>query len=108
MPWQSQGGGGGGPWGGSGGGGGQGPWGGGNQGGGGGQGTPPPDIEEMLRRSQDKIKRFLPSGGSGKGMVLIAILVIAGWLITGFYRVNAQQQGVVLRFGEWVRPSPPG
>ena len=96
MPWQSQGGGGG-PWGGSGGGGGQGPWGGGNQGGGGGQGTPPPDIEEMLRRSQDKIKSFLPSGGSGKGMVLIAILVIAGWLITGFYRDLCSRTGVSRR-----------
>ncbi len=108
MPWQSQGGGGGGPWGGSGGGGGQGPWGGGNQGGGGGQGTPPPNIEEMLRRSQDKVKRLLPSGGSGKGLALIAILVIAGWLITGFYRVNTDQQGVALIFGELWDTSPPG
>ena len=107
MPWQSQGGGGGGPWGG--GGGGQGPWGGGNRGGGGGgQGTPPPDIEEMLRRSQDKVKRFLPSGGSGKGIALIAILVIAGWLVTGFYRVNTDQQGVALIFGQLWDTSPPG
>ena len=62
----------------------------------------------MLRRSQDKIKRFLPSGGSGKGMALIAILVIAGWLITGFYRVNTDQQGVALLFGQLWDTSPPG
>ncbi len=101
MPWQSQGGGGGGgPWGG-----GQGPWGGGNQGGG--QGTPPPDIEEMLRRSQDKLKRFLPSGGSGKGIALIGIVVVVGWLLTGFYRVDAGSQGVALIFGKlWDRTSP--
>jgi membrane protease subunit HflK len=37
--------------------------------------------------------------------LLIAAIL---WLATGFYRVNAQQQGVVLRFGEWVRTSPPG
>ena len=72
------------------------------------RGTPPPDIEEMLRRSQDKIKRFLPSGGSGKGMALIAILVIAGWLITGFYRVNTDQQGVALLFGQLWDTSLPG
>jgi len=102
MPWQSQGGGGGGPWGG---GGGQGPWGG-NKGGGG-AGSPPPDIEEMLRRSQDKLKRFLPSGGSGKGIALIAIVVVVGWLLTGFYRVDAGQQGVALIFGKlWDRTSP--
>jgi membrane protease subunit HflK len=107
MPWQSQGGGGGGPWGG---GGGQGPWGGGgNQGGGsgGGQGKPPPDIEEMLRRSQDKVRRFLPSGGSGKGIALIAAVVVVGWLLTGFYRVDAGEQGVALIFGKlWDRTTP--
>lgn len=105
MPWQSQGGGGGGPWGG---GGGQGPWGGGNRGGGGGgSGTPPPDIEEMLRRSQDKVKKFMPSGGSGKGIALIAIVVVVGWLLTGFYRVDAGEQGVALIFGKlWDRTTP--
>ena len=42
-----------------GGGGGQGPW-------GGGPGRQqPPNIEEMLRRSQDRFKRFIPSGGGG-------------------------------------------
>jgi membrane protease subunit HflK len=111
MPWQSQGGGGGGPWGG---GGGQGPWGGGgNQGGGsgggsgGGPGNPPPDIEEILRRGQDKVKRFLPSGGSGKGIALLAIIAIVGWLATGIYRVDAGQQGVELVFGKlWDRSTP--
>ena len=31
-----------------------------------------------------------------------------GWLSSGFYRVNTQQEGVVLRFGEWVKTTPPG
>jgi membrane protease subunit HflK len=102
MPWQSQGGGGG-PWGG---GDGQGPWGG-KQGGGGGSSPPPPDIEEMLRRSQDRLKRFLPSGGSGKGIALIALVVIAGWLATGIYRVQADEQGVALIFGKvWDKTGP--
>ena len=61
MPWQNQSGGGG-PWGGSGGGG-QGPWGGGS----GGSGTPP-DLDEMLRKSQDRLKQIFPGGGSGKQM----------------------------------------
>lgn len=101
MPWQNQGGGGG-PWGGgSGGGGGQGPWGGGSGGGGGG-GKPPPDLEEMLRRSQDRLKTIFPGGGSaGKLLPLIIIVVIGLWFATGFYRVQPDEQGVELVFGHW-------
>lgn len=99
MPWQNQGGGGG-PWGGGGGGGGgQGPWGG---SGGGGGGKPPPDLEEMLRRSQDRLKSIFPGGGSaGKLLPLIIIVVVGLWFATGFYRVQPDEQGVELVFGHW-------
>lgn len=98
MPWQNQNGGG--PWGGGGGGGGgQGPWGG--RGGGGG-GNPPPDLEEMLRRSQDKLKNIIPGGGSaGKFIPLILLVVLGLWLTTGFYRVQPDEQGIELVFGKW-------
>ncbi len=97
MPWQNQngGGGGGGPWGGRG-------------GGAGGGGTPPPDLEEMLRRGQDKLKRIMPGGG-GKGMIIggiIGLLVL--WAATGFYRVQADEQGVALIFGKFWAKSNPG
>ena len=49
---------------------------------------------------------MLPSGG--KSLSLLLIVAIAIWALTGFYRVNPQQQGVVLRFGEWVRTTAPG
>ena len=39
---------------------------------------------------------------------MLLIVAIAIWALTGFYRVNPQQQGVVLRFGEWVRTTAPG
>ena len=52
---------------------------------------------------------MMPSGGGGGRSLLLLFLVFAViWGITGFYRINPQQQGVVLRFGEWVRTSPPG
>lgn len=96
MPWQNQSGGGG-PWGGGGGGGGQGPW-----GGRGGGSTPPPDLEEMLRRSQDKLKRMFPGGGSfGKLLPAIVLILIVLWGVTGFYRVQPDEQGVPLVFGKW-------
>lgn len=94
----------GGPWGGSGGnGGGQGPWGGGSS------GNQPPDIEEMLRRSQDKFKKFIPSGKGGPRRIILLILVAAViWLGTGFYRVQPSEQGVELLFGKFVKTTTPG
>ena len=118
MPWQSQGGGGssGGPWGGgssgSGGGGGNGgPWGRGSGGGGGGGfgGPRPPDFEDFIRKGQDRFKRLLPGGASGgRGFLIVVFLLLIVWLASGFYRVQPDQQGVVLRFGEWVNTTQPG
>jgi membrane protease subunit HflK len=105
MPWQSQGDNGGG--GGSGPGGG-GPWGSGGGGGMGG-GPRPPDLEDFIRKGQDRFKRFMPSGsGSGRGIALIALVIFGLWLFSGFYRVQPDQQGVVLLFGEWVRTTESG
>ena len=72
MPWNSQGGG---PWGN-----GPGPWGG-RPGGGGQQ---PPDLEELLRRSQERVKNLLPGMGGPiggrRGIVLLAVAAVAIWL----------------------------
>src|ERR1051325_6791028 len=108
MPWSNQGGGGG-PWGsgggGSGGGGGKGPWGSGPQR----SGPTPPDLEEFLRRSQDKLRTVLPGGNlGGRGIVLILLAAIAIWGVSGFFRVDPDELGVVLRFGKYVRDAKPG
>ena len=108
MPWQNQGGGGG-PWGGGGGGGG--PWGGGPWGGGGQRGPgggQQPNLEEMLRRGQEKLRGMMPGGLGGAGILILIGLAIVAWLATGIYRVQSDEQGVVLRFGEWNRTTPPG
>ena len=118
MIWHSDGGGpwgtgprggGGGGGGGHGGGGGGGPWGSGRGGGGGPRGPVPPNFEEMLRRSQDRFRRILPGGfstGTGVAVVLIAIVVL--WMASGFYRVQPDEVGVVLRFGAYNRTTQPG
>lgn len=93
MPWQNQGGGG--PWGG-GGGGGNSPWG---RGGGGQQ---PPNIEDLLRRGQDRFKRMFPGGDGGSRLPLYIVLAaIILWGLSGIYRVQPGEQGVVLTFGAW-------
>ena len=76
MPWNNQGGGG--PWGGGSGGGGGGPWGQ-RPGGGGGSGAPQPNIEEMLRNSQEKLRRLMPGGfGTGRGIAIV-VVILALW-----------------------------
>src|SRR5712692_4838244 len=101
MPWSNQGGG---PWG-SGGGGGKGPWGSGPQP----SGSTPPDLEEFLRRSQDKLRTVLPGGNlGGKGLSLILLAAVVIWGLSGFFRVEPDELGVVLRFGKFVREVQPG
>ena len=104
MPWSNQSGGGG-PWGQRGGSGG--PWGSGPQGGGGGG---PPDLEDILRRSQDRIRDFIPGGGSmgGKGAAVLILAAVAIWLATGFYTVRPNEVGLNLIFGRYVGQSGPG
>ena len=104
MPWNNQGGGG--PWGG-GGGGSNNPWG---RGGGGFGGNRPPDLEELLRKSQDRFRRVMPGGvfGSWRGLVLVALVVLLIWFAFGIYRVQPEEQGVELVFGRWTETTPPG
>jgi modulator of FtsH protease HflK len=101
MPWNSQGGGG---WQG---GGGPGPWGG-RPGG----GQQPPDLEELLRRSQEKVKSLFPGGGAPgagrKGIVLAGLVVLGLWLASGIYTIQPDEQGLVTRFGELNRVTSPG
>src|SRR5690606_37032773 len=109
MPWSNQGGG----W--QGGGGGRGPWGKGgggptgSGGGGFGGGPNPPNLEEILRRGQDRFRNMLPGGDvSGRGVMLLVLVALAIWLGTGFYRVDTDEQGVVLRFGKVHAVTEPG
>ncbi len=86
-------------------GGGRGPWSQGPRGGGG----QPPDLEDLVRRGQDRLRRILPPEWGGKrGYALAAIALILVWLGSGFYRVQPDEQGVVLRFGAWVNTTRPG
>jgi modulator of FtsH protease HflK len=102
MPWSNQSGGGG-PWGS----GPRGPWGSGPQPPGG--GSRPPDLEEFLRRSQDRLRGFLPGNLGGRGIALIALALVVLWGFSGFYRVEPDEVGVVLRFGKYIGGEvPPG
>ena len=67
------------------------------------------NFDTYFANLKDQIKKIFPGGGRNKRNVLFACLIFfILWLLTGFYKVNANEQGVVLRFGEWVRTTSPG
>lgn len=99
---------------------------GGNGGGGKGGGNQgPPDLDEALKKFQNKLNSMLGgrgkrggngggSGGGGKprnvfalpGLLLIVALAI--WAASGFYLVDQAERGVVLRFGKYQETVTPG
>ena len=87
-----------------------GPWGSGpSGGGGGGGGQTPPDLEELLRRSQDRLKRVMPGGGfGGGGIAAIVGLVALGWFATGIYTVQPNEAGIETVFGKFTERTAPG
>ncbi len=91
MPWSQNGGGwkggGGGPWG-------QGPAG----------GSPPPDLEQLLRKGQDRLRQAVPGGIGFFGTFVIILLVAAAIGYFGFtVRINPDERGIVQRFGKLNR-----
>ena len=98
MAWKNQGGG---PWGS---GGPRGPWGSGSPSGG-----PTPNLEDLIRRGQDRLQSFLPGGNFGAtGVVFVIAAAIVIWALWGFFTVRPDELGVVLRFGKHVRTVQPG
>ncbi len=81
------------------------------------------DLDEAINRAKEMLGRLFGGGGGngngsnsgsggrrgGGGAVLaVAGLLIAWVLFDSFVQIDAQQQGVVLRFGEYSRTMPPG
>lgn len=97
-------------------------WGGGPRGG---RDQGPPDLDEVLRNLNRKFSRLFggknrggggfgdggDEGGGLSGGLVAGVLVIAAliWVAAGFYTVDEQERGVVLRFGRALDAVvPPG
>lgn len=109
MPWQNN----------SGGGGGRGPWGQGPRP----TGPTPPNLDELLRRGQDRMKNLFPGGSGGFGgtrgiLIGLGVLFVI-WIISGAFVVKPGEKGTVLVFGavsgdprgegwHWAPPAPIG
>ena len=84
--------------------------------GGGGKGPsgkgPHNPFEKILRDAQNKMRGALDkNGGDGQERNLFALgfaAFVMLWLASGIYRVNSDELGIVMRFGQYVRTATPG
>ena len=84
--------------------------GGGNGGGPFGPNGPFPDIDALIQQAQGFVRGLIP-GGKGVGfggLTILGAVVVALWFASGFYRVQPDEQGIVLRFGAYKYWTPPG
>jgi len=73
------------------------------------KGPTPPNIDEVISKLQSIINRFLGGGkGGAKPIILGLIILLIVWTLSGLYRVLPDEQGVVLRFGKFVKTTQPG
>ncbi len=83
----------------------------------------PPDLDEALKKFQQKLKQSFmggkgkgtggssgdakpPNGGLIVGLVLAALLII--WFLSGIFIVEPAEQAVILRFGKYHKTVGPG
>ena len=89
------------------------PWGGNNQG--------PPDLDEALKKLQQRLGGFFGGRGTGGGgsagaggglsgalLGVVAAGAITVWALMGFYQLDEQERAIVLRFGEYQGTMQPG
>ncbi len=73
------------------------------------KGPTPPNIDEVISKLQSIINRFLGGGkGGAKPIIIGLIILLVVWTLSGLYRVLPDEQGVVLRFGKFVKTTQPG
>ncbi|HBS32804.1 MAG TPA: hypothetical protein DEA40_13865, partial [Parvularcula sp.] len=75
----------------------------------------PPDLDEILNASRQRLKRAFPRDGAPRPPQInrqTALLIVAGvgvlWGLSGVFQVGAADRGVILTFGKFDRVVGPG
>ncbi|WP_405239443.1 FtsH protease activity modulator HflK [Lentisalinibacter orientalis] len=86
------------------------PWGGRDQG--------PADLDKIIRDWQRRLRAAFGGkggggggggpGGGNTGIAIIIVLALVAWGLTGLYRVDEAERGLVLRFGDYQTTTMPG
>jgi membrane protease subunit HflK len=77
------------------------------------------DLDDVLRNFQRRLASLFGRGGGGvgggqnstnfnKGLSSALVLIAAVWIGSGIYRVDAQERGIILRFGKYEQTTLPG
>ena len=68
-----------------------------------------PDLDDLVRQGQDRLKRMMPSGGSPRGVIALVVLGLLGLVAwSAYYTVPSDSVAVVQRFGQYLKEVPPG
>jgi membrane protease subunit HflK len=66
-----------------------------------------PDLDERVKSWQRRLESlFRPGGGRGNEsrslFILLGVVAVAVFILSGFFQIKAAEQGVILRFGKLV------
>lgn len=70
-----------------------------------------PNLDDIIRESQEKIKKLFPGGkqqNPSKFIGIAAVAIVGLWLGSGIFTVDESEEAAILRFGEWTRTAGPG
>ena len=71
-------------------------------------GDEPNDLDQIVQDWQKRFSSILGGGnrggGGGSGSIALIVLLLIAWGLTGFYRVDEAERGVVQRFGKYIEP----
>lgn len=74
----------------------------------------PNDLDKIVQNWQRRLGSILGGGGarrgrgSGGGGLFLIVLAIVAWGLTGLYRIDEAERGIVQRFGAYTKTTLPG